>query len=165
MWTIVYDEETGELSTGSDCPYGESDITITEAWDGERGDFFNTLTFNGEPYLEYDHYDWYTLQYGGTDADYDDYYYYEEDSEYYYEEDSEYYYYYSDEYDEEFEILRWADYEEATQNEYWTYVTDEFSADANTELDVDLPLERGIYVTIVGVDSDAVCYVSGEAIE
>lgn len=37
---------------------------MTEAWDSNRGGVFRTLTFNGEPYTEYNHYDFYDHLYG-----------------------------------------------------------------------------------------------------
>lgn len=37
---------------------------MSESWDGERGDLFMTLTFDDEPYEQYNHYEWYEAQYG-----------------------------------------------------------------------------------------------------
>jgi hypothetical protein len=139
-WKIVYDEDDDTLVTGEGCPYGEGlDIEMSESWDGERGDLFMTLTFNGEPYLEYNHYEWYEAQYGDEfeeeeeewydydedyDEDYDSYYDYSE--YYYYSED---YYYYSEDYDEDYyfeeeeeEVLEWADLAEAELSENWVAV-------------------------------------------
>lgn len=68
FWQLEYDAETEELTTGEGCPFGQGlVIEITEAWDSSRGDVFKTLTFNGEPYTEYDHYEWYDYQFGEHD--------------------------------------------------------------------------------------------------
>lgn len=58
-WTLIYDEEADTLMTGTDCPYGEQELTYSEVWDGERGEFVITVNFLDEPYMAYDHYDWY----------------------------------------------------------------------------------------------------------
>jgi hypothetical protein len=161
---------------------------MSESWDGERGDLFMTLTFDDEPYEQYNHYEWYEAQYGDLMEEeewwYEEDYYYDEDYSYYYTEEyyySEEYYYYTEEYyysedyyyeewyeeewEEEEEVLAWADYAEAEVSELWYAVQNEYSGYSEDSVEADMPYERGLWLEIIGVDEDGSCQVSGEGVE
>ena len=114
---------------------------MTEAWDSARGDIFRTLTFNGEPYTEWNHYEWYDYQFGD----------HEEAADVHYEQFSEVY-------------TNKAGMQAA---EWWPYViSDEPNTVDNTgRISLDVPMERGVYITFFADTDEHGCFVSGEGVE